>query len=208
MDNYFFDLIGGTLGNDYISQKVQEKLEEKYKEQFESLMIGGREFNSESIKLFVRPKNNKSLIFNVSIDSDENIEDDYYYRKTCNELEMFTENNLKQNGITAISRVTMIKLNTLLEDKSLNDLIKENGEVSFLSYIVLRGTEEMLKNSFDNFFVSIKNNYKKIKLNTYVVYLSNEDYDKFYEENCFQVKFTADTFSTYKSANIKMYILE
>lgn len=94
--------------NQDTAKEVCDILAEKYGEPFEAVRIGDR-LNTGSAKLYIRPENNKEMMFIATIDKNTgDVKDDYVSEKVVYQLKKEIIKNFEQESISVNARCMII----------------------------------------------------------------------------------------------------
>lgn len=188
-----FDIEENGLSNDVVSDLITQKLEEKYNQIFILKRIGNRYGTGkfDEVTAYCCPLNNKKMIFSVTFDMVKEmiIEDDFFLRNTCVELEEGLYNEFKKKNIESINKVEIIGKNRLDEILSVQEFSKKYTRSNFLATIIIR--DEIAEKDLNYVFINIKNKFNSIYLKTLIYVMKDDDFD-----NCLEMSETLPALTT------------
>lgn len=179
MDLSFFEFVGDGIGNDDIVNEVKAQLENKYKIKVIPDRIGNRYGQDENsiVTVYYHLEGEENLIFSAKYNLEtKELNDDFFYRKVCYELEKCITTLLLNRNVLGLIRVEMVNKNSLEENISLKDFLLKYPNVTFLAYIVLKGKYEDV--FILNLYKDILSQYNISEMSAFVFYSEQDEFEK------------------------------
>lgn len=186
MDNIsLFELEDTGVSNQEIVPLIIRELEEKYNNRFLVKCIGERYGTDtfDEATAYCSPIENEKLVFTVKFDMIEEklIDDDYYTKKNCFELEENIEAGLKQNGIEALNKAEIFGKNKIDENITVDEFSKKYTKANYISTIIIKNSQA--NKNLEDSFKYIRDKFEAINLKTLIYIIDENDYDIFTEQS-------------------------
>lgn len=203
MDNIsLFDIEDTGISNYEIVPLILERLEKKYNKKFYIKCIGERYGTDkfDEVTAYCSPIEDEKFVFTVRFDmiNEQIIEDDYYIRNNCYELEKNIEKILEENEIELINKVEIFGKNQIDEDMTVNEFSEKYTNANYISIIVINN--EKFNGDLEKGFEYVRDKYNKIYLKTIIYIVDGKDYEILSQESKIVPYFSTTTIEKY---NIK-----
>lgn len=178
------DCFEDELDYSKIGKKVVLSLNEKFKEDFFIKKITNK-FGMgyfDYITCVCSPMNNEKMCFTVIYDfiKDKIIEEDYYIRYMCFELEEYIVSEFKKEDIESIAKLSIFGKKKLDKKYSVEEFSNEYENNNFLATIIIK--EKVAKEKIFHLYETIKDSYSNIFLKSIVYVISKENFYKLLEK--------------------------
>lgn len=203
MDNIsLFDIADTGVSNYEIVPLILEELEKKYIKTFCIKCIGERYGTDkfDEVTAYCSPIEDEKFVFTVRFDmiNEQIIEDDYYIRNNCYELEKNIEKILEENEIELINKVEIFGKNQIDEEMTVSEFSEKYQNANYISIIVINN--EKFNGNLEKGFEYVRDKYNKIYLKTIIYIVDGKDYEILSQESKIVPYFSTTTIEKY---NIK-----
>ena len=177
MEEFDTNKIGKSLEDIEIGKQIKAKLEEKYNNKFIVKKIANRygigDYESEVAICRSEDENNVLFTVNYNMVKEEIVNDDFYLKKLCNELERYIAANISND---AIVRINIFGKNKLEKECSISEFSNEFPENNFLATIIIK--DEISLDEIKKAFININSNYNNLFLKTLIYTISEDEFSK------------------------------
>ena len=207
MGNIIYDLADNTFNTEYVVETVVNILKEKYDRDFEVVKIGeryGMGFNDE-VTLMCTVTGHYECIFKVVYNMvlEKIVYDNFMIRCTCYYVEK--EINRLLRSVNSIVRVEILKKNSVNKVYKTLEFLEEFQDECFVATLVV---EHKDSNNIEAFLRELNGIYNGIKIQIISYEMSDEEYNRFYEDSKNLDYFSLSYVESYEIISRKIYSLE
>ena len=165
-----------------IGKQIAKKLEETYNKKFKIIKIGTRygQGDFDNCIAICSPEENNNMAFNVIYNKNKKkiIDDDFFAKSICFELEKYILNEFKNVNKDAVVKIEIFGKRKLEKKYSVQEFSEKYKNNNFLATIIIKG--DISKELLDNVFKNINSSYKNIFLKTLIYIIPEEEFEDCY----------------------------